>query len=103
MQEVGVGMGGCPSGGVRASFDTAATQPTQDVARDAAQDVAQDGSPKGAGRKLIERALVDLGIDWEDVMSYQVHDDRIVIVEGPVGYKRTWWFPEAGARAEAGE
>ena len=96
MQEVGVGMGGCPSGGVRASFDTAATQPTQDVARDAAQDVAQDGSPKGAGRKLIERALVDLGIDWEDVMSYQVHDDRIVIVEGPVGFKRTWWFPASG-------
>ena len=54
-------------------------------------------SSRGAGRKLIERALVDLGIDWEDVMSYQVHDDRIVIVEGPVGFKRTWWFPASGA------
>ena len=49
----------------------------------------------------MERALVDLGIDWEDVMSYQVHDDRIVIVEGPVGFKRTWWFPASGAKAGA--
>ena len=39
---------------------------------------------------------MDLGIDWEDVMSYQVHDDRIVIVEGPVGYKRVYAFPGAG-------
>ena len=67
----------------------------------ATQDVAQDASPKGAGRKLVERALVDLGIDWQDVMSYQVHDDRIVIVEGPAGFKRTWWLPEARAEARA--
>ena len=50
---------------------------------------------------MVERAVADLGIDWEDVMSYQVHDDRIVIVEGPVGFKRTWWFPASGAKAGA--
>ena len=97
-------MGGCPSGGVRASFDTAAAQPTQDAPSSAAtQDAAEDGGPKGAGRKLIERALVDLGIGWEDVMSYQVHDDRIVIVEGPVGFKRTYMFPGAGEVGERAE
>ena len=40
------------------------------------------------------------GIWWDDVMSYQVHDDRIVIVESPVGFKRTWWFPASGHEAK---
>ena len=40
-------------------------------------------------------------VDWDEVMSYQVHDDRIVIVEGPVGFKRTWWLPASGAKAQA--
>jgi hypothetical protein len=30
------------------------------------------------------------------VMAFRVHDDRIVIVEGPVGYKRVYAFPGAG-------
>jgi len=51
--------------------------------------------------KLVGRALVDLGIDWEDLMSYQVHSDRVVIVEGPVGFKRTWWLPPSGGKAGA--
>jgi len=34
------------------------------------------------------------------VMAFGVYSDRVVITEGPVGYKRTWWMPEA--RAEAG-
>jgi hypothetical protein len=42
--------------------------------------------------------MVDLGMEWEDVMSYRVHIDRIVVIEGPVGFKRTWWFPEAGRK-----
>ena len=46
------------------------------------------------------RALADLGIEWEDVMAFGVHSDRVVIIEGPVGFKRTWWLP--GARAQAG-
>ena len=48
----------------------------------------------------MEQALADLGIEWKDVMAFRVHSDRVVIIEGPVGFKRTWWFPEA--RAEAG-
>jgi len=96
-------MGGCPSGGVRASFDTAAAQPTQDAPSSAAtQDAAPDGGPKGAGRKLIERALAELGIEWKNVMAFGLHSDRIVIIEGPVGYKRTWWLPGGRARVEAG-
>jgi hypothetical protein len=47
-----------------------------------------------------KRALGELGIEWKDVMAFGVHSDRIVIIEGPAGFKRTWWFPEA--RAEAG-
>jgi hypothetical protein len=47
------------------------------------------------------RALVDLGIEWQCVMSHQVHDERIVIVEGPVGFKGKWWFPASGAMAGA--
>ena len=35
------------------------------------------------------------------VMALGVHDDRIVIVEGPVGFKRTWWFPASGLKAGA--
>ena len=34
------------------------------------------------------------------VMAFGVHSDRVVIIEGPVGYKRTCWLP--GGRAEAG-
>jgi len=48
------------------------------------------------------RALANLGIEWKDVMAFGVHSDRIVIVEGPVGFKRTWWVPEARAEASAG-
>jgi hypothetical protein len=92
MQEVGVGMGGCPSGGVRASFDTAAAQPTEDVA--AGQDARAEGL---TGR--VERALAELGIEWKNVMAFGVHSDRVVIIEGPVGYERTWWSPEGRAQA----
>jgi hypothetical protein len=51
---------------------------------------------KRAGRKLIERALVDLAMEWEDVISYRVHSDRVVTMKGPVGYKRVCAFPGAG-------
>jgi bifunctional DNA-binding transcriptional regulator/antitoxin component of YhaV-PrlF toxin-antitoxin module len=37
-----------------------------------------------------------------DVIAFGVHSDRVVIVEGPVGYKRTRWLPEARAEARAG-
>ena len=30
-------------------------------------------------------------------MAFGVHSDRIVVIEGPVGFKRTWLFPAGGA------
>jgi len=29
-------------------------------------------------------------------MAFGVHSDRIVVIEGPVGYKRVYAFPGAG-------
>ena len=61
----------------------------------AAQDAREaEGSP-------VERALVDLGIEWKDVMAFRVHGDLVVIIEGPVGFKRTWRMPEGRAAREA--
>jgi hypothetical protein len=49
----------------------------------------------GAARKVVDRALKALGIEPENVLSYAVHDDRVVVIEGPVGYKRVYKFPGA--------
>jgi hypothetical protein len=35
-------------------------------------------------------ALEALGVREEDVMSYKVYADKVVVIEGPVGYKRVW-------------
>ena len=51
--------------------------------------------PKGAARKVLDRALKALGIEPENVLSYAVLDDRVVVIEGPVGYKRVYEFPGA--------
>jgi len=40
------------------------------------------------------------GTEWKDVMTFGVHSDRVVVIEGPVGFKRTWWF--AGAKGAQG-
>jgi len=68
----------------------------------AAQDAgsAADARPE-ALTGPVERALEDLGIEWKNVMALGVHSDRVVIIEGPVGYKRTWWMPGSGADASA--
>jgi hypothetical protein len=42
-----------------------------------------------------QRGLAELGIEWKHVMASGVHSDPAVIIEGPVGFKRTWWMPEA--------
>jgi len=34
------------------------------------------------------------------VVALAVRSDRVVIIEGPAGYKRTWWM--AGTRTQAG-
>lgn len=36
-------------------------------------------------------ACEGLGVHPYDVVSYRVYEDRVVIIEGPVGYKRVWW------------
>jgi len=51
--------------------------------------------PKGAARKVLDRALKALCIEAGNVLSYAVHDDRVVVIEGPVGYKRVYKFPGA--------
>ena len=67
----------------------------------AAQDAgsAADARPE-ALTGSVERALVHLGIEWRNVMAFRVHSDRVVITEGPVGYKRTYMFP--GSQEVAG-
>jgi hypothetical protein len=32
-------------------------------------------------------------MEWKDVMAFRVHSDRVVIIEVPVGFKRTWSLP----------
>jgi hypothetical protein len=39
---------------------------------------------------LLARACRGLRIDAKDILSSQVYTDRVVIIEGPVGYKRVW-------------
>jgi hypothetical protein len=99
------GTGEPPSTGLRAGFDTsfdtgsALLRTTQDAETAGAQDgragASFDTLPTSATQDaaVVERALVELGIEWEDVMAFGVHSDRVVIIEGPVGYKRTWWLP----------
>jgi hypothetical protein len=47
-------------------------------------------------------ALRALGISRGDVMSYSVRGDRVVIIEGPVGYKRVWEAPGAKGGDDGG-
>jgi hypothetical protein len=42
------------------------------------------------------KALAEPGIEWKNAMAFRVHSDRVVIIEGPVGYKRVCAFPGAG-------
>jgi hypothetical protein len=48
----------------------------------------------------VGRALAELGIQWKDVMALGVHSDRVLIIEGPVGYKRVHALPGAGELEE---
>jgi hypothetical protein len=43
-----------------------------------------------ADEMALAAALEDLGIDADSVMAWTVYPDRVVIIEGPVGYKRVW-------------
>ncbi len=47
------------------------------------------GQPK-ADVKALFAALKALGVEDHDIMAWKVYPDRVVIIEGPVGYKRIW-------------
>ena len=38
----------------------------------------------------VRAAMKALGITRENVMDYKVYPDKVVIIEGPVGWKRVW-------------
>ena len=40
--------------------------------------------------KVLKAALKALAIKPDDVMSYRVYPDKVVLIEGPVGWKRVW-------------
>jgi hypothetical protein len=54
------------------------------------------------GMTIVGVALRALGISRGDVMSYSVRGDRVVIIEGPVGYKRVWEAPGAKGGDDGG-
>jgi len=50
-------------------------------------------TPKGrSGPPELKQALKALGI--QEVLSFKVYDDRVVIIEGPGGKKRVWQKPK---------
>ena len=56
----------------------------------AERDVTQDARAKSDGDDAMIKACKALAIKPADVMSYRVYPDKVVIIEGPVGWKRTW-------------
>ena len=40
--------------------------------------------------KVLKAALEALAIKPENVLSYRVYPDKVVLIEGPVGWKRVW-------------
>jgi hypothetical protein len=57
----------------------------------AARDVGDTQEAEaGDVASLLTRACAALKIEAGDIMSSRVYGDRVVIVEGPVGYKRIW-------------
>jgi len=49
--------------------------------------------PKGVtGPPGLKQALKALGI--QEVLSFKIYDDRVVIIEGPGGKKRVWQKPK---------
>jgi len=44
---------------------------------------------EGYAETLVD-ACEDLGIHPDNIMSYKVYDDKVVIIEGPTGWKRVW-------------
>lgn len=49
-------------------------------------------SPSATGPPELRQALKALGI--QEVLSFRVYDDRVVVIEGPGGKKRIWQKPK---------
>ena len=39
---------------------------------------------------VLREACKALGIKSKDVMAFKVYEDKVVIIEGPTGWKRVW-------------
>jgi hypothetical protein len=65
-------------------------------------EAAEASEPVESEPAVLGRALVDLGIEPENVMSFRVYPDRVVIIEGPVGFKRVWMMPGQEPASGAG-
>ena len=49
--------------------------------------------PKSGGGQVLDHAQSVPKIERDDVMAYRTGTDRVVVIQGPVGYKRTYMFP----------
>lgn len=55
----------------------------------------QPKTPKRVtGPPELKQALKALGIAPQNVLSFKIYDDRVVIIEGPGGKKRVWQKPK---------
>ena len=50
----------------------------------------QDARSKHDDDNAMIKACKALAIKPADVMAYRVYPDKVVIIEGPVGWKRVW-------------
>jgi hypothetical protein len=77
--------------------------PLDDAEGEGTAEAAEASAPvEPFGPKVLERALVDLGIDRENVVAHRVYPDRVVVIEGPVGFKRVWMMPGREPASGAG-
>ena len=80
---------GAPTDNNDENLSVAAQDTTE--ARECSQTELQEGSPaKAKPSELLASACDALGVRIQDVLSFRVYEDRVVLVEGPAGRKRTW-------------
>ncbi len=66
-------------------------EPEPGVDEHVGPDAVERAWARGKGDEGVFRAaLKALGIRPKNVMAWKVYPDRVVIIEGPVGYKRIW-------------
>jgi len=60
----------------------------------AKRDAVQDPRPKTEDYDAMIKACKALGIRREDVFEYKVYADKVVIIEEPKRWKKTWYRKE---------